>query len=159
MAFLDQVREGFREIHIDDAIKEQALAYLQQWLTEPAFAAYRRQLEWLIHEKQWAGLLDRFYQILPFGTGGRRGPVGLSGSGKTINMSSAGMLIETDQVLLPGWRVEVEVSGPFQVDDQVFLKLLVTGRIVRSVSSPVPLAGLHISRHTFQTPGADRLKP
>ena len=90
---------------------------------------------------------------------GRRGPVGLSGSGKTINMSSVGMLIETDQLLLSGWRVEVEVSGPFQVDDQVFLKLLVTGRIVRSVSSPVPLAGLHISRHTFQTPGADRLKP
>jgi phosphoglucomutase/phosphomannomutase len=27
--------------------------------------------------KQWAGLLDRFYQILPFGTGGRRGAVGV----------------------------------------------------------------------------------
>jgi hypothetical protein len=64
------------------------------------------------------------------------------------------MLIETEQGLLPGWRVEIEVSGPFQVDDQVFLKLFVTGRIVRSVNSPVPLAGLQISRHTFQTPRA-----
>ena len=45
--------------------------------SEPEFAAYRPQLEWLIHEKQWAGLLDRFYQILPFGTGGRRGAVGI----------------------------------------------------------------------------------
>src|SRR5919206_249185 len=35
------------------------------------------QIEWLIREKQWPGLLDRFYQILPFGTGGRRGPVGI----------------------------------------------------------------------------------
>ena len=26
---------------------------------------------------KWAGLLDRFYQILPFGTGGRRGAVGV----------------------------------------------------------------------------------
>src|SRR5438445_2537483 len=77
MALPDQVRDGFREIQIDDAIKAQALTYLQQWLTETAFAAYRPQLEWLIHEKQWAGLLDRFYQILPFGTGGRRGPVGI----------------------------------------------------------------------------------
>jgi hypothetical protein len=30
-----------------------------------------------------------------------RGPVGASGSGKTVNMSSGGMLIETEQVLLP----------------------------------------------------------
>src|SRR6185295_384950 len=28
-------------------------------------------------EKKWPGLLDRFYQILPFGTGGRRGAVGV----------------------------------------------------------------------------------
>lgn len=84
-----------------------------------------------------------------------RGPVGASGSGKTVNMSSGGMLIETEQVLLPGWRVEVEVSGPFQVDDQVSFKLLVTGKITRSVGSPNPMAGLKISRHTFQTSRAD----
>jgi hypothetical protein len=46
---------------------------LGRWLTDDAFAAYRPQLEWLIATGQWAGLLDRFYQILPFGTGGRRG--------------------------------------------------------------------------------------
>ena len=84
-----------------------------------------------------------------------RGPVGASGSGKTVNMSSGGMLIETEQVLIPGWRVEVEVSGPFQVDDQVFFKLFVTGKIIRSVSSLVPLAGFKISRHTFQVSRAD----
>ncbi len=38
---------------------------------------YRPQLEWLIATHQWAGLLDRFYQVLPFGTGGRRGAVGI----------------------------------------------------------------------------------
>jgi hypothetical protein len=70
-------------------------------------------------------------------------------------MSSVGMLIETEQVLSPGWRVDVEVSGPFQVDDQVFSKLLITGKIVRTVSTPIPLAGLKISRHTFQTSRAD----
>ncbi len=69
--------DGIRTIAADDAFKEQALKYLQQWLTDPQFAAYRPQLEWLIDGRQWAGLLDRFYQILPFGTGGRRGAVGI----------------------------------------------------------------------------------
>jgi phosphoglucomutase/phosphomannomutase len=74
---LAQVTEGFRNIEADTALKEQAVRFLTQWLSEPAFAAYRPQLDWLIAEKQWAGLLDRFYQILPFGTGGRRGAVGI----------------------------------------------------------------------------------
>jgi phosphoglucomutase/phosphomannomutase len=77
MDLLGQVAEGFKGIEADAALKEQALKYLRQWLTEPDFAAYRPQLGWLIQGKQWPGLLDRFYQILPFGTGGRRGPVGI----------------------------------------------------------------------------------
>jgi phosphoglucomutase/phosphomannomutase len=77
MELLAQTAEGFRGIDADTALKEQALKYLGQWLTERQFAAYRPQLQWLIQQKQWAGLLDRFYQILPFGTGGRRGPVGI----------------------------------------------------------------------------------
>src|SRR5216684_9321244 len=72
-----QAREGIQSIPVDASVRESALKYLQQWLTAPEFAPYRPQLEWLIREKQWAGLLDRFYQILPFGTGGRRGAVGI----------------------------------------------------------------------------------
>src|SRR4029077_9937660 len=49
----------------------------ERWLAHDEFKPYCPQLEWLIETKQWAGLLDRFYQILPFGTGGRRGPVGI----------------------------------------------------------------------------------
>src|SRR5262245_2761750 len=77
MDLLAQAQEGFRSVPVDDAPREQALKYLRQWLTAADFAAYRPQLHWLIQSKQWAGLLDRFYQILPFGTGGRRGPVGV----------------------------------------------------------------------------------
>ncbi len=65
MDILTQVNEGFQSIPVNAAVREQALKYLQQWLTLPEFAPYRPQLEWLIQEKQWAGLLDRFYQILP----------------------------------------------------------------------------------------------
>jgi phosphoglucomutase len=77
MDLFAQAQLGIRAIDVDDAAKEQALKYLEQWLTEPGFAGYRPQLHWLIEQKQWTGLLDRFYQILPFGTGGRRGPVGI----------------------------------------------------------------------------------
>jgi phosphoglucomutase len=77
MGLVEQAREGFRTVEADAAYKEQALAFLERWLTADEFKPYRPQIEWLIHEKQWAGLLDRFYQILPFGTGGRRGPVGI----------------------------------------------------------------------------------
>src|SRR6266404_4281405 len=77
MHLLVQVAEGFTSIPADAAVKEQALRFLRQWLTGPEFAGYRLQIEWLVAQKQWAGLLDRFYQILPFGTGGRRGAVGI----------------------------------------------------------------------------------
>ncbi len=57
--------------------KDQALKNLERWLTADEFKPYRPQIDWLIQTGQWAGLLDRFYQILPFGTGGRRGAVGI----------------------------------------------------------------------------------
>ena len=77
MDLMEQAEEGFRGVQIDDSSKGQALRYLRQWLSETDFAPYRPQLHWLVQNKQWTGLLDRFYQILPFGTGGRRGPVGI----------------------------------------------------------------------------------
>ncbi len=68
---------GFQTIDADAAYKQQAAKNLERWLTEPEFAAYKPQIEWLIDQQKWAGLLDRFYQIMPFGTGGRRGAVGI----------------------------------------------------------------------------------
>src|SRR5438046_2444830 len=72
-----QVTAGFQSIDADAALKDRALANLKTWLADPDFAPYRPQLEWQIETKQWAALLDQFYQVLPFGTGGRRGAVGI----------------------------------------------------------------------------------
>jgi phosphoglucomutase/phosphomannomutase len=77
MDLLEQVTEGFRHVSAPEAYKQQAIRFLRQWLGDEQFAAYRPQTAWLIEQRQWAGLLDRFYQILPFGTGGRRGAVGV----------------------------------------------------------------------------------
>src|SRR5262245_59892974 len=67
----------FAALAADEALKRQALSFLGQWLTKPEFVNYRPQIEWLIASEQWAGLLDRFCQILRFGKGGRRGAVGI----------------------------------------------------------------------------------
>jgi phosphoglucomutase/phosphomannomutase len=77
MDLLAQVRDGLATVDVDPAQKERALVELKRWLTQPEFEPYREQLKYLIEEHKWAGLLDRFYQVLPFGTGGRRGGVGI----------------------------------------------------------------------------------
>jgi phosphoglucomutase/phosphomannomutase len=77
MDLFAQAQAGFAGVQVDSSVREQALKFLRQWLTAGEFAAYRPQIEWLIRQGQWAGLVDRFYQILPFGTGGRRGAVGV----------------------------------------------------------------------------------
>ncbi len=77
MDLLAAAKEGFQTVEVDPAVKNQAFEHLRTWLTDAAFTPYRPQLQWLIETKQWPGLIDRFCEILPFGTGGRRGPVGI----------------------------------------------------------------------------------
>src|SRR5690348_15985008 len=68
---------GVQAIDADQAYKDQAAKNLGRWLSEADFAADKPQIEWLIDERKWASLLDCFYLIMPFGTGGRRGLVGV----------------------------------------------------------------------------------
>jgi phosphoglucomutase/phosphomannomutase len=77
MDLLAQARTGFATVDADPGLKDRALANLTTWLTQSDFAAYRPQLEWLVASAKWSVLVDSFYQVLPFGTGGRRGAVGI----------------------------------------------------------------------------------
>jgi hypothetical protein len=54
------------------------------------------------------------------------------GSGRTINMSSNGVLFTTERALAAGERLEVAVNWPAQLDHKCPLKLVTTGRVVRS---------------------------
>ena len=74
---LAQVAAGFATIDAEAALKAKATENLTAWLTDPEFAAYRPQLEALIDAAKWSLLLDSYYQVMPFGTGGRRGSVGV----------------------------------------------------------------------------------
>lgn len=74
MDLLAIAKEGFAKIEADPAYKVKALEYLQTWLTHSDYASYKPQIEWQIQNGKFADVLDQFYQVLPFGTGGRAVP-------------------------------------------------------------------------------------
>jgi hypothetical protein len=54
-----------------------------------------------------------------------------AGDGRTINISSSGVLFTTGQMLLPGRRLELSISWPVQLDNKCALKLVARGRVIR----------------------------
>src|SRR4051812_14372702 len=77
MDLLSAAHQGFQTVDADPAFRARARGFLAQWLAGPEFPSSRPQVEWQITAGKWADLLDAFYQVLPFGTGGRRGAVGI----------------------------------------------------------------------------------
>src|SRR5579864_6143426 len=70
------------------------------------------------------------------------------GAGKTLNMSSSGVLFSTDQTLLPGRRLELAINWPAHLDNHCALKLVARGRVVRYEGNA---AALEIMQHEFRT--------
>jgi hypothetical protein len=71
-----------------------------------------------------------------------------AGDGKTINISSAGVLFSTEQMLLPGRRVEIAISWPAQLNNRCALKLVAKGRVVRYTEGR---AAIEIQQYEFRT--------
>lgn len=71
-----------------------------------------------------------------------------SGLGKTVNMSSTGVLFTTDQMLLPGRRIEVSISWPAQLNAKCALRLVARGRVVRFDDGK---AAMKIQQYEFKT--------
>jgi phosphoglucomutase len=74
---VEKAKRGFDTLDLPDSFKTDALKWLAVWLEDAMFADYVPQIEHLIDSGQWNFLLDSFYQVIPFGTGGRRGLVGV----------------------------------------------------------------------------------
>ena len=70
------------------------------------------------------------------------------GDGKTLDISSKGVLFETAQRLRPGKRVEVSVNWPAQLEGGCPLKFVAVGRVVRADETR---AAMHIEQHEFRT--------
>ena len=74
-----------------------------------------------------------------------------AGEGKTVNMSSSGVLFTSVQILRPGRRVELAISWPAQLNGKCALKLVARGRIVRFENG---LAAMEIQQYEFRTQSA-----
>lgn len=76
-AVLLAAADGFAPLSVRPEIKTAALLHLRRWLSEADFEAYRPTVLAAANAKKWELILDSFYQVMPFGTGGRRGTVGI----------------------------------------------------------------------------------
>lgn len=78
-----------------------------------------------------------------------------AGGGKTINMSSSGILFTSEHLLVPGKRVELSISWPAQLNNKTALKLVARGRVVRCEDGR---AALEIQQYEFRTQGSSALQ-
>ena len=76
-SLITKAEKGFLTLKVSEIYTKNSLGFLESWLTKDEYKDYRSQIEHLISNKYWDYLLDSFYQIIPFGTGGRRGEVGV----------------------------------------------------------------------------------
>jgi hypothetical protein len=62
------------------------------------------------------------------------GPDGLAfrGVGRSLNLSTSGILFEARQNLWPGMRIELTIAWPVRLDNAVDLNLCVAGRVART---------------------------
>lgn len=71
-----------------------------------------------------------------------------AGDGRTINISSSGVLFTSDHTLLPGRRLELSISWPAQLDNRCALQLVARGRVVRFEPGR---AAIEIQQYEFKT--------
>ena len=73
----------------------EAAKHLRHWLEAEEYAEFRDEIQGLIERGEFEKLNDAFGQVLPFGTAGRRGPVGAGPNrinARTIGDSAQGLV-------------------------------------------------------------------
>ena len=71
-----------------------------------------------------------------------------TGTGTTLDLSSGGILFETDRQLPTGLNVELSISWPVLLHNVAPLQLVVTGRIVRAAGRRT---AIRMTQHEFRT--------
>jgi hypothetical protein len=106
----------------------------------PAFLETQRSDQRL--HRRYAISLDVQYRLR------NGGEVTKFGTGKTFNISSGGIFLQTGGALPTGGEIELLMQWPFFLDGSCPLKLVVQGRIVRSDANGTAVQTL---RHEFRT--------
>lgn len=79
-----------------------------------------------------------------------------AGDGKTVNMSSAGILFTTENMVLPGRRMEIAINWPAQLNNKCALRLVARGRVVRFEDGR---AAMEIQQYEFRTAATGEAVP
>jgi c-di-GMP-binding flagellar brake protein YcgR len=72
----------------------------------------------------------------------------LAGNGRTLNISSSGVLFTSDHDLPVGTRLELSISWPAQLNDRCLLNLVARGRVTRHIQGQL---ALQIQQYEFRT--------
>ncbi len=81
----------------------------------------------------------------------RRRKVLESGSGRTLDLSSGGVLFEAGRPLPVGLQVEMSIAWPALLHNVAPMQLVVSGRVVRTDGAR---AAIQMVQHEFRTAGA-----
>jgi hypothetical protein len=74
--------------------------------------------------------------------------MGIAGTGRTVNVSSAGLLVAASHDLLEGVRLRVTVEWPWLLDHATPLQLVAESRVVRTGDAEF---AVELLRYEFRT--------
>jgi c-di-GMP-binding flagellar brake protein YcgR len=74
-----------------------------------------------------------------------------TGAGRTVNISSGGVMFTTENVLTAGMPVELSMNWPVLLHDSCPMKLMIYGCVIRSNEKGAAVA---IERYEFRTQGS-----
>jgi len=80
----------------------------------------------------------------------------LNGTGKTLNISSSGVLFTAAHDFALGTRLEVSISWPAQLNERCLLNLVARGRVARKEEGQV---ALQIQQYEFHTQSLGAVLP
>jgi hypothetical protein len=93
-------------------------------------------------DRRYAIHLDLRWKLI------RRRRILETGVGRTLDLSSGGILIETEHQLPVGLNVELSVSWPVMLHNVSPMQLAISGKIVRCVGHR---AAIRMTQHEFRT--------
>ncbi|MCH2203193.1 MAG: phospho-sugar mutase [Fuerstiella sp.] len=94
---MDDLAELLDQAVADGKLVSDAAHNVRDWLGRQCLSLYHPQIRQLITDGDWTSLNATFWTVIPFGTGGRRGPMGRLGpatiNDRTVAESAHGMAV------------------------------------------------------------------
>lgn len=101
---LKNALEAVQKARHENKLTAASASNIERWLSRPQYAPYRPALLELVESEIFSELNRLFWERIPFGTGGRRGPMSEFGSA-TINARTIAESAQGLAVYVQRWRV------------------------------------------------------